>query len=133
MHRHSIVIGLGGAALLALTIGETTLARPRAAAQDAAVQQTGKPQSCLDLARIDHTRVRDDQTIDFFTHGGKVYRNRLPYSCPSLGIEERFSYSTGTQELCSVDSITVLLGGGGLSQGASCGLGDFVPVSGVSD
>jgi hypothetical protein len=89
----------------------------------------GKPVDCISLASIQETRVRSDDVIDFRTQGKKWYRNTLPYSCPSLGFEERFMYKTSLSRLCSVDVVTVLYSGGhGLDKGASCGLGKFQPV-----
>lgn len=89
----------------------------------------GDAVNCLTLTNIRETRVRSDSVIDFYTLGGKVYRNTLPNSCPSLGFEERFSYATSLSQLCNVDIITVLQNGGGnLMRGASCGLGKFQPV-----
>ena len=91
---------------------------------------TGAPVSCLNLQSIRESRVRSDQVIDFRTNSQKWYRNTLPHSCPSLGFDEAFSYETSLNQLCSVDIITVLRNsGGGLSRGASCGLGKFQPVS----
>jgi hypothetical protein len=90
----------------------------------------GEPVNCLSTIQIRETRVRDDKTIDFYTSGGKVYRNTLPYTCPELGAREGFGYSTSTGQLCSVDIITVLRQfGGGPQRGASCGLGKFQPVT----
>ena len=90
----------------------------------------GKPVSCIPLP-IQESRVRDDRTIDFFARG-KVYRNVLPNSCPSLGFEQAFSYETSLSQLCSTDIITVLQRtGGSYMRGASCGLGQFQPVTGV--
>lgn len=89
----------------------------------------GKAVDCIQISTIRSSNVRDDRTIDFETNGGKVYRNTLPNSCPSLGFEKRFSYSTSIPQLCSVDIITVLQSGGpGLMRGASCGLGKFQPM-----
>jgi hypothetical protein len=92
--------------------------------------ETGPAVSCISLNTIRETRVRNDSVIDFRTGAKKWYRNTLPYSCPSLGFEERFLYKTSLNQLCSVDVITVLRsgGGGGLDQGPSCGLGKFQPV-----
>ena len=87
----------------------------------------GKPQSCIQLNQIRASHVHGDSVIDFEMSGGKVYRNTLPNSCPNLGFEERFSYKTSINQLCSVDIITVLQSPG-LSRGASCGLGEFQPV-----
>ncbi len=90
---------------------------------------TGAPISCLSLTSIRESRVRSDSVIDFKTNGNKWYRNELPNSCPSLGFEERFSYATSLNQLCSVDIITVLQSyGGNLGRGPSCGLGKFQPV-----
>lgn len=96
-----------------------------------AARPSGKPESCLWLPRIRETRVRDDRTIDFYTRDGRVYRNVLPHSCPSLGFERAFSYSTSLTQLCSTDIITVLHQGGAVMRGASCGLGSFQPVQGA--
>lgn len=90
----------------------------------------GPAVDCISLP-IGQSIVRDDKTIDFF-EGGKIYRNTLPQTCPSLGFEGAFSYSTSISRLCSVDIITVLQRTGGqLSRGASCGLGKFQPVTGI--
>jgi hypothetical protein len=73
--------------------------------------------------------VRSDQVIDFELVGGDVLRNELPYRCPQLGFERAFSYSTSITQLCSTDIITVIVQGGGPMRGASCGLGQFTPIS----
>lgn len=83
-------------------------------------------QSCVQLNRIREARVVDDRTIDFYLSNREVLRNTLPNSCPQLGFERAFSYSTSLSQLCSVDIITVIIQGGGPSRGASCGLGPFV-------
>ena len=88
----------------------------------------GKPLDCLATYQIRESRVRNDQVIDFYTRGGKIYRNTLPQSCPRLGFEERFGYQTTISQLCSTDIITVL-NVTGPTQGASCGLGKFQPVT----
>ena len=92
-----------------------------------AATPTGKPVDCVRLSDIRETRVRSDQVIDFEMSGRRTYRNTLPYACPRLGFEERFSYTLSTGELCSVDTITVLDSSG--MRGPSCGLGQFQPVS----
>jgi hypothetical protein len=87
----------------------------------------GKAENCVQLQSIRETRVRDDQTIDFYMRGGKVYRNTLAGVCPQLGFEERYTYQTSIGSLCSTDIVTVLQGPN-LMRGASCGLGKFQPV-----
>ena len=84
---------------------------------------------CVSLTRIARTEVIDDRHIAFYLRGGDILVNRLPRECRSLARENRFSYRTSTGQLCSIDSITVLSNfGGGLSRGASCGLGRFIPA-----
>lgn len=91
-----------------------------------AIVATGPAVDCVQTSRIRDTEVFDDNTIDFHMIDGTTYRNTLPNRCPSLGFEERFSYRTTTGRLCSVDIIHVLYSDG--SEGAGCGLGDFLPV-----
>ena len=86
-------------------------------------------QSCVDLARVSEARVIDDRTIDFHMRDNSVLRNTLPNSCPSLGFEKAFTYSTSLSRLCSTDIITVIHTGGGPRTGASCGLGAFVAAT----
>ena len=74
-------------------------------------------------------RVIDDRTIDFHLRDGSVIRNALPNSCPSLGFEKAFTYSTSLSQLCSTDIITVIHTGGGPRTGASCGLGKFAAAT----
>lgn len=89
----------------------------------------GEAADCIPIRAIRSTNVRDDRSIDFVMNGRKIYRNTLPQSCPSLGFEKRFSYTTSLSQLCSVDIITVLWNTGpGLQPGASCGLGKFQPM-----
>lgn len=91
----------------------------------------GEARDCIETNRIDSTRVYDDRTIDFEMVGDTVYRNTLPYACPQLGFEERFAYKTTIGRLCSIDTISVLYGDG--QRGATCALGEFVPVEVIED
>jgi len=93
---------------------------------------SGAAQSCVQLSRIREARVVDDRTIDFYLSSRQVLRNTLPNSCPQLGFERAFSYSTSLSQLCSVDIITVIIQGGGPIRGASCGLGPFVPYTPIA-
>ena len=108
-----------------ILIAGPAIARDRSAIPQAT--PVGEAVSCVSLRSIRSTQVHGNSTIDFHMNGGKVYRNTLPLSCPSLGFEERFLYKTSLSQLCSVDIITVLQSPG-LSRGASCGLGKFQPV-----
>ncbi len=86
----------------------------------------GPPENCVALRNNAYTRVRGDSVIDFYMKGGRVYRNDLGDRCPQLGFEERFTYSTSLDRLCSADIITILTPAG---RGASCGLGPFQPIA----
>ena len=88
---------------------------------------TGPAVSCIPLARIRASHVRSDRVIDFEMTGRRTYRNTLPNACPQLGFEERFGYATSLGQLCSTDIIHVLTGTG--IRGASCGLGQFQPIT----
>lgn len=109
----------------------TTIAAPGAARDRGTVPEAvaaGKAESCIPLRSIRQTHVHGDSVIDFEMLGGKVYRNTLPAACPGLGFEERFSYATSLSSLCSTDIITVL-NTTPVSRGATCGLGQFQPVT----
>lgn len=88
----------------------------------------GPAEDCVQINQIRESRVLSDQVIDFHMNNGRVLRNTLPNGCPQLGFERSFSYETSLSRLCSVDIITVLIHGGGITRGASCGLGKFQPV-----
>jgi hypothetical protein len=111
----AVILGLAGCAS----------GPPKALAE---VKPIGEPVNCLLLQNIRETKVVDDATIDFYTRGGEVYRNRLPGKCPQLGFERAFSYQTSITQLCNVDIITVILTTSPLQRGASCGLGKFTPI-----
>jgi hypothetical protein len=91
-----------------------------------AARVVGAAESCITTNQIRQTKVHDDYTIDFEMTGGRIYRNTLPIRCGSLGFEERFAYETSVGRLCSTDTITVLQADG--RRGATCGLGQFVPI-----
>lgn len=93
----------------------------------------GDPVNCVQTNRIRSTNIVDDQTIDFRMSNGTIFRNTLPNRCPGLASADAFSYRTSQAQLCSVDVIRVLNTGGGPRFGATCGLGQFVPVKPAED
>lgn len=121
----------GAAAVVAGCSAPAPAPRPAAIAPAVPAKAAASPRSCVELTRIREAKVVDDQTIDFYLSNREVLRNRLPHSCPQLGFERAFSYSTSLSKLCSVDIITVIVQGGGPRIGASCGLGEFVPYTPV--
>ena len=104
--------------------------RPMAARDTApAARVTGPAQSCIPIAALNSTPVRNGHTIDFLTSSRRGWRNVLPNECPSLASERAFTYSTSLSQLCSTDIIRVLQNWGGTPHpGAACGLGEFVPI-----
>ncbi len=127
MHKSLLIVST----LAVLTLGAT--AGMSAKKEPAPVRAVGEPVNCVSLRNIRSTNVVDANTIDFKMNGGKTYRNSLPYSCPGLKFEDRFSYRTSTNQLCNVDIVRVLHDyGGRLTEGAGCGLGKFQPVEKIS-
>jgi hypothetical protein len=116
---------------------------PALSAFDAAAQEDADgafdrtPRDCINVASIDETDAVDDQNLLFYMRDGRVYRNHLPRKCPGLQRENRISYKIdSSRRLCSINLITVLedgIGGGvgigGLRDGFTCRLGEFVPLS----
>ena len=85
---------------------------------------------CIDTRRISSTQIIDNQNILFHMRNRTIYHNELPRSCPGLRRGKTFSYRTSISRLCSNDFITLLENYGlGLSRGASCGLGNFRPIT----
>ena len=117
--------GLAGLAVLGILAGCAQGSTERQEADRRSLAEV-RPVGCIDLARIDHTRVRDNRTIDFHMRGREVYRNRLRHECPGLAFEDSFTYRTSLGRLCSVDLITVnRSGGAGGPAGPTCALGSF--------
>lgn len=116
LFRRKTVIG---AALLLAAAGTVT-----------AQTKADAPQRCIQISRIDHTKVVDNQNILFYMRGGKVYNNHLPHPCSTLSFGRAFKFATSQSQLCSVDIISVIESSTGDEiAGAKCGLGMFVPVS----
>lgn len=116
------------AAALAACTYQSREATGRAKAIPAA-RVSGADQSCIPLAQIRETRVRDGRTIDFLSGSRTGWRNVLPTECPSLAYEEAFTYATSLSQLCSTDIIYPLQHWGGqLQRGPGCGLGSFTPI-----
>lgn len=130
-------IALPAVLVLAAALAACSETTPRTAAAPPppppknTVASAAPPSGCVQLSQIRESRVVNDSTIDFYLRDGRVLRNTLPNSCPQLGFERAFTYSTSLSQLCSVDIITVIIQGGGPRTGASCGLGKFAPYTPV--
>lgn len=113
MRLRNAMMALGGAMLVL-----------SGCADDPAPVDTGAPGNgvCLQVTAIDHTEIKDDNTILFFMKGGKAWKNTLTFQCPSLKIEDGFAYQTDLPEICSnMQTIRVL------RSGNFCELGQFTP------
>ncbi len=107
-----------------LMVGALLLSLP-AVAQPAAPAD-GETRSCIVLSNLRQSIVRGDQIIDFVMRDGSVWRNTLPYRCPTLGFQRAFSYQTSINQLCKPDLISVIQLNGGNPITSRCGLGTFV-------
>lgn len=117
--RTTSVMALGVLAALSATAGSAL----------GATADESKTVNCVDLRRIDHTKVVDDRNILFYMRGGGIYLNRMQQ--PAIGLEQSdvFAYRTHIGQLCSLDTITVLERWGfGLTEGASSTLAKFMPI-----
>jgi hypothetical protein len=100
-------------ALLALT-----------AAAPASAQPASKPNVCLKLHLIDHTKAPNDRTIIFYLKDGSAYQSTLPAACPELSFNG-FSYvATPPEDICGgLQSIRVV------RTHSVCLLGPFVQIA----
>jgi hypothetical protein len=100
------------------------------AGEDTAVFDVPGTKNCISLARIDRTRVVNDNTILFYMLGPDVYVNNLPRRCNGLKRTDAFSYETSLSQLCNTDIIRGLRNlGGQFVPSTACGLGLFVPIT----
>lgn len=91
---------------------------------------TTKSEHCLSSNRIRNNEILDSSHIIFEISSSKKYLNTLPNACPGLKKGSTIMYRTSINKLCDLDIITILNStGGGYMPGASCGLGQFVPIS----
>jgi len=132
--NNSLVRGLGTAVaglllcLPAWADDEVQTARDKV--EESIIADEQNAEDCVSIRRIDRTEILDDRTIVFHMLGKDIYLNKLPRRCPGLRSAGTYSYKNQTGRLCDVDLITVLNQfGGGFSRGASCGLGDFFPIT----
>ena len=104
---------------------------PLTTAQEDDFYTTEDSPHCIARSRIDRTEIIDDQHIAFYMKGrDQVFLNTLRRPCPGLQRDDTLMYRTSTNQLCSVDIITVLDDFGfGFSPGVSCALGSFQPTN----
>jgi hypothetical protein len=79
---------------------------------------------CLQTILIDHTSVKDPNTVLFYLKNGQVWRNTLPAACPSIMLHGfRMDISSGDNKVCS-NQMTIHT----LVTGQTCSLGAFTPA-----
>ena len=108
-----------------------TRAAKRLAAFHEAFEQTGESSNCINTRRIRDTKIIDKEHILFRLSHGEYALNTLPHTCHSLRKGKAFAYAPISQQLCSVDTITVLDNDhhrGYRVVGPRCGLGQFSTV-----
>jgi hypothetical protein len=124
-----VLVALASSLALAACAGTTKADRADAGRNVPAAQALGPAQSCIRLAEITNSEVRNDWTIDFERGSSRrVYRTVLDHRCPGLNAARAFSYKTSLSELCSTDIVYPLHQSGGLNRGPGCGLGQFTPM-----
>ena len=99
----------------------TALAAAGLAAVIALPAQAAAP-VCLQTIQIDHTSVKDSQTILFYMKNGDVFQNRLRNACPDLHFHGFVMDIRGGGEVCSnQQTIKVLV------SHQVCQMGEFTP------
>ena len=87
-------------------------------------------ENCLRLNSVDSIEILDEQHVLFYMRGGQIYNNHLARTCPGLRRNDTIMYRTTLNQLCSIDTFTVLERlGGGFMPGATCSLGKFYPTT----
>ena len=100
-------IMLVGLALALCTAVEAKTAAERLADFEASFERTGEMENCLQLYRIQDTRVIDGRHILFRTDVSRYYVNTLPRACSSLSVHRSFVIRPQPTRLCNLDWITV--------------------------
>lgn len=95
------------AALLAAAILCVSLS----AQADDAPQTQPQTQQCIRMSEVDHTTVIDGKTILVTMKRDAYRRIDLAVRCMGLAVEEAFSFSMQTYELCKSTPLHVLNGG----------------------
>lgn len=115
---------------------EPTRAEKRLAAFHETFELTGDSDNCINTRRIRNTSIIDKNHILFRLSHGEYVLNTLPRTCHSLRRGKAFAYAPISQQLCSVDTITVLDDNHSRNFrliGPRCGLGRFSTVKKKSD
>ncbi|MCB1701657.1 MAG: hypothetical protein H6985_04125 [Pseudomonadales bacterium] len=116
----------------AVVVFLAALSAPLVAAEPAADTQAGgeKSELCLNLIRIDSSKILDSKHMLFIMTDKTMYLNTFPLECPGLKPGDAYKFRTPLNQLCNQDLVTKMTyGGQGFIPGVSCGLGKFVEIS----
>lgn len=86
--------------------------------------RTGTFENCLDIQRIQSSRILNSHQILFEMNGDKVYLNE-PESCPSLSKSVALAYDATTGQLCTTTIVHLVDPGSAGGDRGSCGLAKF--------
>lgn len=87
-------------------------------------------ENCLQLRLVDRMEILDEWHILFFMRDQKIYNNHLPGKCSGLRRNDTIMYRTPLNQICSIDTFTVLENfGGGFMPGVTCTFGKFYPAT----
>jgi hypothetical protein len=113
--------------LKALLVGASLICATTMATQNAqaAGENIGDTQMCVQLSRIDSTPVIDNRTILIKMRASNSYKRiDLVSACPGLRMANGFSHSTSTGDLCTTDPLRVIE-----PVGATCMIKQIVTIS----
>ena len=96
----------------------------------AGYEKTGDVVTCLPLTQVRDSDPVDDNAILFELRNGDMYLNELRGQCIGLMRNDRYSYKTTQNQICSGDILTVANPVG--TPVGSCGLGAFEALSKIS-
>lgn len=106
----------------ALLLGLMVTVQAQDTGNEMGQSEVGENRHCLPIKDIRRIEVVDNQTILFHTSRKEVWKNSLPAPCYGLKIVGGIGYSTGINNLCDLDIVTVL------RHKTPCQLGTFEKV-----
>ena len=94
---------------LGLALGGLMLTSPMTAMADNHEEaQSSSGITCIDIHRMNHSKVVDNQTIIIYMRGGPDYKMKLKNRCSGLAQRKTWAHDAkGHTKLCSVDVIKV--------------------------
>jgi hypothetical protein len=92
----------------------------------AGAQDNSKPETCINVSRVQRMEILDERTILFFLPGDVVYRNSLRDRCPNIDqTNNSVDYQITSSRLARLCANELLH----TRQGNTCRLGSFEPIT----